>query len=229
MQIPYNWTFNTTDVADGFDKHVREQLPWYDLATRAIELLARHYIPEGGLVYDIGAATGNMTCALADTVVRRNAKLIAVESSHEMVERWRYRMSRIEFQSVKNFEIVEADAMSYEFEGFDFAVCFLTMMFFPVAKRLDWLDKVLTRIRPGGAFVLFEKVTTPAGYVGTVLRKMAMQWKVDTGTTGDDIVKKELSLAGYQRPLDGDVLKCRAEVFFHFGEFVGWVVERRER
>ena len=42
MDIPTNWTFETSGVAKGFDRHVREQLPWYDLATNAILHVARH-------------------------------------------------------------------------------------------------------------------------------------------------------------------------------------------
>ena len=30
MDIPREWTFENTKVASGFDRHVREQLPWYD-------------------------------------------------------------------------------------------------------------------------------------------------------------------------------------------------------
>ena len=56
MDIPREWTFENTDVASGFDRHVREQLPWYDLVTGAVAHIARHYIPKDGLVYDIGAS-----------------------------------------------------------------------------------------------------------------------------------------------------------------------------
>ena len=60
MQIPSNWTFEDSDVAKNFNKHVREQLPFYDLVTNAISHIARHYVPENGLVYDVGASTGNI-------------------------------------------------------------------------------------------------------------------------------------------------------------------------
>ncbi|WP_321900045.1 hypothetical protein, partial [Paraburkholderia heleia] len=46
--------------------HVHEQLPWYDLATETVVHFARHYIPNGGRVYDIGCATGNVGRARAD-------------------------------------------------------------------------------------------------------------------------------------------------------------------
>jgi len=56
MKIPDKgkWTFDSKDVANSFDEHVREQLPWYDLATSAVEHIGRHYIPEGGTVYGSG-------------------------------------------------------------------------------------------------------------------------------------------------------------------------------
>ena len=31
MEIPKEWTFENASVAQSFNQHVREQLPWYDL------------------------------------------------------------------------------------------------------------------------------------------------------------------------------------------------------
>ena len=45
-----DWTFH--GFAKVFDGHVREQLPWYELASAAMGLIARQYIPKGGKVYD---------------------------------------------------------------------------------------------------------------------------------------------------------------------------------
>ena len=87
VQIPRDWTFKSVEIADAFDSHVREQLPWYDLTTGIITHVARHYIPQGGKVYDIGASTGNVGRAIADTLEARNATLYAIESSKEMCEK----------------------------------------------------------------------------------------------------------------------------------------------
>ena len=57
LKIPTDWTFKNANVAKHFDDHVREQLPFYDMATQAVEHIGRHYIPHGGLVYDIGRST----------------------------------------------------------------------------------------------------------------------------------------------------------------------------
>ena len=79
LSIPTHWTFRSSKVARHFDEHVREQLPWYDLATDAVGNFGRHYIPRGGQVYDIGASTGNIGLALLDTLNQRNARFVAIE------------------------------------------------------------------------------------------------------------------------------------------------------
>ena len=217
LEIPKDWTFKSADVAAGFDAHVREQLPWYDLATQAVAHLGRHYIPTGGRVYDIGASTGNIGNALRATIAQRNASFIAIEESAAMVELY----------SGPGRVVVE-NALEYSFEDYDFAVCFLAVMFFPVASRRHWLDLMIARLRPGGALVVVDKVQTPKGYAGTALRRLAMAWKVSTGTPPEDIVKKELSLAGYQRPVSPELFAAGWTPFFQVGEFVGWIIEKPE-
>src|SRR5690606_24935311 len=81
---PGEWTFEDGRVASAFDRHVREQLPWYDLATGAVAHICRHYIPDGGLVYDIGASTGNIGRAIEKTLEQRRARLVAIEPSKAM-------------------------------------------------------------------------------------------------------------------------------------------------
>jgi tRNA (cmo5U34)-methyltransferase len=87
--IPHNWTFQNKGVARHFDQHVREQLPWYGLATNAVEHFGRHYIPKCGMVYDIGASTGNIGLALKETLDQRQANFIAIEESREMARQYK--------------------------------------------------------------------------------------------------------------------------------------------
>lgn len=219
MQIPTNWTFESDVVAAGFDRHVREQLPWYDLATGALAHVARHYIGDGGLVYDLGASTGNVGRALAGTLDDRRAHLIAIEAAPQMVERYDAPGG-----------IVLGDATAYHYEPFDLAVLFLVLMFVPVPERAGLLDRLLDVARPGAALIVFDKLDPPGGYPGTVLRRLTLAGKVATGTPAEEIVAKELSLGGVQRPVDVALFTSRpggrVTEFFRFGEFVGWLVEK---
>ena len=214
--IPQNWTFNDLRVAERFDNHVREQLPWYDLLSTSIALIARHYIGDGSTVYDIGASTGNFGNKIRGVIEEREVNFIAIEKSREMASR--YRGPGI---------LKTCDALEYPYEEFDFAVCFLSIMFMPIRLRMGLIQCLCDRVSSGGAIVVVDKVQTESGYLGTVLRRMAMQWKQDSGTSAHEIVKKELSLAGFQRPLNSEGMEAIGFVkFFQFGEFAAWIIER---
>ncbi|MFN6337811.1 MAG: methyltransferase domain-containing protein [Cyanobacteriota bacterium] len=215
MEIPSNWTFETPGVAAGFDRHVREQLPWYDLATNAVTHIARHYIPEGGLVYDLGAATGNIGRAIAPVLSDRNARLIGIEPSAEMVKRYE-----------APGEIVCGKAEEIEYEAFDLAVVFLTLMFIEPRKRIQLMNHLRLACRPGGAIVVFDKLEPVGGYLSTVFYRLTLAGKRAAGVTPDEIVEKELSLSGVQRPIVEEQLGGSAHLWFKFGDFAGWVIER---
>lgn len=215
FDIPTDWTFKDRSVADAFDAHVREQLPWYDLASGAAAHVARHYISQQGLVYDIGASTGNIGNLLADSLAARDARLVAVDDSAEMADLYR-----------GPGDLVVADATELDYAECDVVVLFLVVMFLPVYKRRAFLRRVFDAVRPGGAIVVFDKADYACGYVSTMMRRLTLAGKVATGTSADAIIEKELSLAGVQRPLDVADLPGEPVVFFRFGEFTGWVIEK---
>lgn len=214
--IPTNWTFKDREVAAGFERHVREQLPWYDLATGAVAHVARHYIPENGLVYDLGASTGNIGRALSETIVARNARFIPVEVSVEMTGRYNGPFAE---------NMICSDVRSVDYEAYDLAVMFLTMMFVPVADRASLMRTLRNRVKPGGAIIVFDKTEAVKGYAATVIWRLALAGKMATGVPADDIIRKELSLGGVQRPIDPVLLGMDAIEFFRFGEFAGWLIE----
>lgn len=216
FDIPSNWTFEDLGVAAGFERHVREQLPWYELATGAVAHVARHYIPSGGLVYDLGAATGNIGRALAPTLLARQADLIAVEPSPEMAA---------QYCGPQPERLLVERAERIRFEPFDVAVAFLTLMVVAPAERAALLTRLRAMMRPGGTLIVFDKCEAECGYPGTVLWRLALADKLASGVDPAEIVAKELSLSGVQRPLPRALLPANAIEFFRFGEFAGWLIE----
>lgn len=215
MKIPTEWTFKNSDVAEGFDNHVREQLPWYDLVTDGLRQLARHYIPQNGLVYDIGASTGNIGKALEETLKERNAKFIGLENSAEMCDLYE-----------APGELVQIDAMNYKFEKFDLAVCFLVLMFFPENKRWEFVQYLKGQIKPGGALIIVDKCEACTGYLATALWRISLAGKIAAGVDAESVIAKELSLCGIQRPIDPALLGDDAMEWFRFGDFAGWIITR---
>ena len=213
--VPDRWTFNDEKVARIFDQHVREQLPWYDLATGAVAQIARHYIGPGGLVYDIGASTGNIGNALALTLTERNASLVAIESAPEMADRYE-----------GPGDLVIGDATRFDYEPFDLAVCFLALIFMRPEDSRDLLRELKAKARYGGAIIVVERMLPPDSYMGIVTSRLTLSAKRDSGVSAEEIVAKELSLGGVQRPLPREILDdLDAVEWFRFGDFAGWVIE----
>lgn len=217
MKIPKNWSFKTSDVAQNFDSHVREQLPWYDLATRLVAHIGRHYIGENGIVYDIGASTGNIGLALEESIVSRQAKIFAVEESSQMAKA---------FRPCKNSTLIVKDATKIEYEPFDFCVCFLSLLFLRPDERIELLERLKNATKYGGAIVVFDRTTPSSGYVGIIKTRLALIEKINAGATHKAILEKELSLMGIQRPISEVELGQDAIEIFRFGDFAGWIIER---
>jgi len=216
-----SWTFETPEIAAGFDAHVREQLPWYDMVTDAVVYITRNYLTEYGGIVDIGASTGNMVDKLLPLVSERSADIVAIEKSVPMfnVLEKKYRHSDCvvtENVDVTNSQLPKADVY----------IVFLTMMFLPIESRKALINSMRANCKRGGAIVVVDKVCDHGGYFATVLKRLTMQFKLQQGVKPEDVLNKEMSLAGVQIPLDPAMLGEDAKLFFRMGEFAGWVIER---
>ena len=220
MKIPKTWSFKTSEVANNFDSHVREQLPWYDLATRLVAHIARHYVCENGLVYDIGASTGNIGLAIEDVLRARGAKIVAIEESREMAKAYRH---------CSNSTLLVGDACEQDYEKFDLCVCFLSLLFIAPEKRTELLQKLKKATKYGGAIAIFDRTTPSQGYVGIIKTRLALIEKINAGASHKDILEKELSLMGIQRPINESELGEGAIEVFRFGDFAGWVIENNHK
>jgi tRNA (cmo5U34)-methyltransferase len=219
MEIPNEWTFKNKDIATAFNLHVREQLPWYDLATRLVEHIVRNYTPKNGLIYDIGASTGNIGNAIADIIKTRNATLISIEESTEMCE-----------LNKSIGDVININALEYEFKKHDVSILFLVLMFIPTSKRKKFILNLVEKLNDGGVLIIFDKISND-GYMQNVMQRLTINEKLKNGADYESVIKKEFSLSGLQRPIDDDFLNSipfKKHMVFKFGEFVGYVIEKNE-
>lgn len=213
LEIPNgDWTFKSVAVCRNFGSHVREQLPWYDLMTGAVAHFARHYIVEDSIVYDLGCSTGNIGKALAKTISERRAKLIAVDNASTMGDI---------YEGGGSFKCEELE--HFQPEPFSVGVLFLSLMFVRKKDRSGLVERLRENCIPGGAIIVVDKIEQSGGFLGTAVNRLTLAAKLSTGTSPSDIIAKELSLSGIQRPLSRDELF--GTQVFQFGEFAGFVWE----
>ncbi len=77
-----DWDFGS--IANSFDSHVREQLPWYDMVIEAIAFIIQNFASNKSVIYDIGSSTGNVKTIISDTIYTRNIKYITIDNVEEM-------------------------------------------------------------------------------------------------------------------------------------------------
>lgn len=217
MKIPKNWTFENKEVANNFNNHVREQLPWYDLATQSIVHIARHYIPQKGLVYDLGASTGNIGNAIKNILSDRQSEFIAIEKSKEMADIYQCDYGKLIVQDIKD----------YSYKNFDVCIAFLSLMFVEPKYRLELMENLYSNLNIGGAIIIFDKIESVGGYIGTINYRLTLAEKVKIVKDYKQIIDKELSLEGVQRPIKYELIeKFNPNLFFKFSDFVGYIIEK---
>lgn len=196
-------------IAPQFDIHVRQQLPWYDFATTGVTHIARAYLPQGGTVYDIGAATGNIGNALQATLTERDARLVAVEPEPSMQYDGPGTLLREKVETVQP-------------EPHDVSIWMLTLMFVPTYLQAETLNRFYAALRPGGCMVGVDRISGGGQEVDSVMSRLTWEAKREAGATPEEIVGKELQLSGVQRPL----ATAPGRVWFRFGVFDGWIVTK---
>jgi tRNA (cmo5U34)-methyltransferase len=215
-----SWTFDSKEIAETFDNHVREQLPWYELVTEAVSYITRNYLPEFGIVVDIGASTGNMVDKLMPLLKERYSDIITIEQSVPMCNVLKKKYEKNESVYVQNINITNA-----KMPKGDVYIMFLTMMFIPIEHRKALINSMRANCRRGGVIVVVDKVCDHGGYFSTVLKRLTMHFKLQQGAKPEDVLNKEMSLAGVQIPIDPAILGEEAKQFFRMGEFAGWIIE----
>ncbi|MBK6556167.1 MAG: class I SAM-dependent methyltransferase [Comamonadaceae bacterium] len=88
------------------------------------------------------------------------------------------------------------------------------------------LQRLRSRIVYGGAIIVVERMLPPDSYMSIVSSRLTLAAKLEGGVSPAEIIAKEISLGGVQRPLSRDVLTDLGAVeWFRYGDFAGWVIE----
>lgn len=215
-----SWTFETQEIANAFDNHVREQLPWYDMVTESVSYIIKNYLSENDTVVDIGSSTGNIIDKILPLVLERSCYITAIEKSQSMFEKLKEK-----YENESCIELVDSDVTMITLPVAKVYVLFLTLMFIPVNQRKDLIERIKKSCEDGGVIIIVDKVCDHLGYFSTVLKRLTMHFKLLQGAKPEEVLIKEMSLAGIQIPIDTSLLG-NAKEFFRMGEFAGWVIEK---
>lgn len=223
-----SWEFDD-EVTRVFDDMLQRSIPQYDTMRDLVFELGRRFVPDGGAVVDLGCSRG---AALAPFVAAfgGHASYVGVEVSPPMLAACRKRFAReLDAGTVSLLDLDLRDG--YPDVDATLTLAVLTLQFVPVELRARIVRDVHRHTRPGGAFVLVEKVVGTTDTADAILVDLYHGLKRAHGYGEDEIERKRLSLEGVLVPqpapwneaLLRDAGFEEVECFWRCLNFAGWV------
>ncbi len=193
-----DFTFND-EVAAVFDDMVERSIPNYGEIHRIVADLVRRYLPDNASVYDLGCSTGTTLILMNQTAksVNKKIKLIGVDASRPMLDKCRNKLNQNNVEA----QLIEGDLLKIEYQSCDMIVMDYTLQFIPLDQRTLLLSKLYKALKPGGRFVLAEKIVSSSPKVQEMITDLYYDFKRRHGYSELEIAQKREALENVMKPL----------------------------
>ena len=222
------WEFDQS-VTEVFDDMLTRSIPNIEDMRRGVTALATDFLPEGGVVLDIGCSRGS---ALAHVIESRpDVRAIGVEMSKPMIA-----AAREQFADNDNVTIIEHDLRNGLPDVYaDVTLSILTLQFTPIEYR----QRIMAAIkeRTSKALIIVEKVLGETAEIDKAMVKAYYDMKRLHGYSDEAIERKRLSLEGVLVPVTAswneDLLRSAGwqsvDAFWRWMNFAGWIALSRQQ
>ena len=225
-----HWAFDD-EVTRVFDDMMERSIPGYQTMRDAVTTISSRFITAGSLVLDLGTSRGEMIAALARAHTGTPGIMWrGFEISEPMLDAARTRFqSNIADDSV---QIIMHDLRDgLDWQDADFITAILTIMFVPMECRQTLLKGIYDSLKPGGSFIMVEKLLGHDANLDNILTDAYYTFKSNSGYTDEEIDRKRLSLQGVLVPMTAqnniDALKSAGftsvDCFWRWMNFAGFI------
>ncbi len=213
-QGPSPFEFNER-VAAVFDDMIGRSVPGYRELIGRLAQLCRYYYQPDSCIYDLGCSTGNLGLALCREMAGDTFRMVAVDSSRPMLDRYRERLP--EGSCRESIELVCGDIREQPLQNASVVVITLTLQFLPLADRDALLARVYRALRPGGVLLLTEKIQQTDPALELLQQDFYYRFKKERGYSELEISQKREALenvlipetvGAHQRRLEEAGFRC---------------------
>ena len=191
-----NWKFSGETVSN-FNEHVKKSVPLYIEGHQLTCNLSKFFVKNDSIVYEIGCSTGVLTNKLLDSNnLKSNAQFIGIDVEKDMINYANLNLA----DNKKNISFKHANINSVKLKKSDLVVCYYTIQFISPSERQQVIDKLFESLNWGGALIMFEKVRAPDARFQDIINTLYLNYKLDQGYSGENIVSKMMSLKGILEP-----------------------------
>ena len=140
-----------------FPDMIQRSVPGYGMIVSTIGILAGKYAQAGSHCYDLGCALGAVSLAMRQRITAPDCHIISVDNSPAMIERGRELLALDTVPTIP-VTMICADLQDVTIENASVVVLNFTLQFIPPAERLALIQRIYTGLKPGGVFILSEKI-----------------------------------------------------------------------
>lgn len=217
------WEFDQ-EVADVFSDMISRSIPDYQYMRTSTYLIGRNFLPKHGYFVDLGCSNG---LSSLDFIKNIYANYLLLDVSRPMIEK-----SKELYKNKDNVNVLLCDFREeLPFNNADLVLSSLTLQFTPIEYRHSIIRQIWEKLKPGGAFIMIEKVLGSNAKIDNILVDSYYEIKRMNGYTDEQIFSKKKSLEGSLVPLTYEfnewMLKSNGfshvETFWRCLNFCGWI------
>lgn len=199
-----------------------------------VEAVASAHLRPGDWLVDLGTSRGESVAGIVD---RFGATIhyTLVETSAPMLDAVRQRYAG--YIDAKVMEVLDVDLRAhFPVRPARVVLSVLTLQFVPINYRQRIVQRVYDSLRPGGAFILVEKVLGTGAEIDDLMVRTYHDLKAANGYPYDVVDRKRESLEGVLVPVTAgwneELLRqagfSQVDCFWRWMSFGAWVAVKRE-
>ena len=218
MYKDYGWKFDE-EVANQFDKHVRQSVHMYDEFHNSIVNMSRFFIEENTNVLDVGTSTGELLNKLP---YDDKCNYIGIDTELAMIDQAKLKID-------KNIKLEVGNILNYRIENCSVITMMLVLQFIKHKDKPVAINNIYNSLNKGGAFFFVDKIKTPIPDIHDIYNDLYYDFKLDNDISCEDILKKNRSLRGVQKTMtlneNISILENAGfksiDIFLKYNNFVG--------
>lgn len=193
------WAF-TPEVAAVFDDHIRASVPFYDAIQDLVAEASDWLTPAGGLIADLGAATGITVDRIITRHPERSLRAVLYDEQPAMLGQAVQRLATAVAAGQVTTYARRVQDGPLEHDHADLTLCLFTLQFLPWPDRVAALTAARKAAAPTGALLVAEKVRPLDVRWAEIGTDVSHDWKARHGITPDAIQAKARALRGVLLP-----------------------------
>jgi tRNA (cmo5U34)-methyltransferase len=196
-------------VASVFPDMIVRSVPGYSAIISAIGMLAGQFCQANSYCFDLGCSLGAASLAMHEQILTENAKIVAVDNSQSMVNRFRQHL--LATKGAERIDLRCCDLREVEIQNASVVVLNFTLQFIPLKDRSLLLRRVFEGMLPGGVLILSEKLAFNDKRQQSLQEEMHHHFKKMQGYSDLEISQKRSALENVLIPESFETHKQRLQ------------------